>query len=58
MKGRAKIVLYWNMELVGEGEFVPSNEVDRLEWLSRNDAIRRLSHPAERRLLNENRGLA
>ena len=58
VKGRAKIVLYWNMELVGESEFVPSKEVDRLEWLSRSEAIRRLNHPAERRLLNENRGLA
>ena len=55
VKGRPKVVLFWNMERVGDCEFAPNSEVDRLEWLSRREAMRRLDHPAERRLLNENR---
>ncbi len=55
VKGRPKVVLYWNMERVGECLFRPSREVDRLEWLSSSEALKRLAHPAEKRLLNENR---
>jgi 8-oxo-dGTP diphosphatase len=55
VKGRPKVVLYWNMERTGECSFTPNREVDRVEWLSRSEALKRLAHPAERRLLNENR---
>jgi 8-oxo-dGTP pyrophosphatase MutT (NUDIX family) len=55
VKGHPKVVLYWNMERVGECSFTPSREVDCVEWLSRSEALKRLAHPAERRLLNENR---
>jgi 8-oxo-dGTP diphosphatase len=55
VRRKPKIVLYWNMERVGECRFQPNKEVDRLEWLPRREALSRLDHPAERRLLNENR---
>jgi 8-oxo-dGTP diphosphatase len=54
VKGRPKVVLYWNMERVGDCGFTPNREVDRLDWLCRSEALQRLAHPAEKRLLNEN----
>lgn len=50
--GRAKVVLFWNMERIGDCNFVPAKEVDRLLWLSRPRALEMLDHPAERDLLN------
>ena len=50
-----KVVLFWHMELVGEGRFAPedTSEVDGVEWLTIPEALRRLTHPPERRLLAE-----
>jgi 8-oxo-dGTP pyrophosphatase MutT (NUDIX family) len=52
--GVPKIVLFWQMELKGKAKFKPNNEVDKLIWLSLEDALTRLSYDNERRLLNEN----
>ena len=49
-RGRWKIVRYWSMEAVG-GEFVANDEVDALEWLERDVAARRLTHPHDAELL-------
>jgi 8-oxo-dGTP pyrophosphatase MutT (NUDIX family) len=51
-KGRAKIVRYWMMEPLG-GEFVPSKEVDEVQWLAPADADRMLSYEHDRELLRE-----
>ncbi len=51
--GIPKIVLFWNMEARGESTFVPGEEVDEVVWLTRADALRRLDHDDERRLLTE-----
>jgi 8-oxo-dGTP diphosphatase len=51
-KGRAKVVRYWLMEPL-EGEFVPSDEVDRVRWLSPEDADALLSYDHDRALLRE-----
>lgn len=48
---KTKIVLFWNMYPTGECEFVPSTEVDKIVWLSVEDALKRLDYPAERNLL-------
>lgn len=53
-KRRPKVVLYWNMEVAGDGELAPNSEVDRLKWLSRRDALHRLDHPSEEHVLREN----
>jgi 8-oxo-dGTP pyrophosphatase MutT (NUDIX family) len=50
-KRRPKLVLFWHMEADGKGAFEASHEVDRLEWLSPRDALQRLAHPGERRLV-------
>ena len=55
VRGRPKMVLFWNMERVGDCDFVPAREVDQLLWLSRRRALETLHHPAERTLLNGTR---
>lgn len=49
-----KIVLYWNMKLIGENQFQPNDEVDQLRWLKANDAMLILSHTSERELVQKN----
>ena len=51
-KGRAKVVRYWLMEPV-EGEFVPSDEVDEMRWVSPAEADALLSYEHDRELLRE-----
>jgi 8-oxo-dGTP diphosphatase len=51
-KGRAKVVRYWLMEPI-DGEFVPSDEVDEVRWLSRAEAEELLSYAHDRVLLRE-----
>lgn len=46
-----KIVLYWHMELVKEGEFDPSGETDQLIWVSMEKASSQLSYDNESRLV-------
>ena len=46
-----KIVLYWNMKLIGECHFQPGKEVDQLRWMKPGDAIQLLYYPAERELI-------
>ena len=49
-KGRPKAVRYWEMTVAG-GEFVPSDEVDTVRWLSPAEADRLLSYDRDRVLL-------
>ena len=51
-KGRDKIVRYWLMDPI-EGEFVPSDEVDEMRWVSPADAEALLSYAHDRELLRE-----
>jgi 8-oxo-dGTP diphosphatase len=49
--GRPKQVRYWAAEAVS-GHFTPSEEVDRILWLSPAAARSRLSQPRDRDLVN------
>jgi 8-oxo-dGTP pyrophosphatase MutT (NUDIX family) len=49
-----KVVLFWNMTLVGDCRFVPSDEVDALEWLPAQEALKRLDYEGERALVEAN----
>jgi 8-oxo-dGTP pyrophosphatase MutT (NUDIX family) len=51
-KGRAKVVRYWMMDPL-DGEFVPSDEVDEVRWLTPGDAEALLSYEHDRELLRE-----
>jgi 8-oxo-dGTP diphosphatase len=48
---RLKRVDYWAATVIGPDRFIPNREVDRLEWLSLDDARQRLTHPRDRRAL-------
>jgi 8-oxo-dGTP diphosphatase len=49
-RGRAKVVGYWLMEPI-DGEFVPGDEVDILQWLEMGVAVRALTYERDRELL-------
>ena len=49
-RGRDKIVCYWTMRPLS-GHFAPNAEVDRLVWLTVDEALHRLSYAVDRALL-------
>jgi 8-oxo-dGTP diphosphatase len=49
--GNPKVVLFWNMSVISEGEFTPSKEIDQLEWASSSVARNKLTYAGERSLL-------
>lgn len=51
VKGVPKIVLFWNMNPLGECEFQPSEEVGELVWLPVQKALAKLDYAGERSLL-------
>ncbi len=48
---RPKIVIFFEMIVVREGEFVPSGEVRATKWLSPEAALDGLSHDVEREVV-------
>jgi 8-oxo-dGTP diphosphatase len=46
-----KVVLFWQMHLLKEGQFVPNDEVDRLEWVHPQEALNTLDYPDERQIV-------
>lgn len=48
-----KVVLYWHMRLVREVGFEPGEEIDAVDWLSVEDALKRLDHAGERKIVRE-----
>lgn len=48
---RPKVVRWWAMEAIS-GAFVPTREVDQLEWLSLGEAHERLTRATDRELLD------
>lgn len=51
--GVPKVVLFWNMTAVGGCRFVPSDEVDALQWLPVKEAVKILDYESERALVEE-----
>jgi 8-oxo-dGTP diphosphatase len=51
VKGVPKVVVFLEMNVRREAEFVPSDEVDELRWCSPRQARRMLAHPEERKLI-------
>jgi len=49
--GIPKVVLFWEMNLIQEGEFVPNEEIDQLLWISAQEAVIKLSYNCERELI-------
>jgi 8-oxo-dGTP pyrophosphatase MutT (NUDIX family) len=46
-----KLVLYWHMAIVRLGPLESHDEVDEVAWLTRREALARLDHGSDRRLL-------
>ena len=53
-----KVVLFWDMDLVGECEFQPSEEVRQLMWMSAEEAVEKLDYVGERGLLKDSHVLS
>jgi 8-oxo-dGTP diphosphatase len=51
--GRSKLARYWRMTPEEEGEFIPNREVDRVEWLTPDEARERLTHEFDRGLVGK-----
>ncbi len=49
-----KIVLYWNMKLIGDIYFQANKEVDQLRWLKVDDALTVLNYQDEKELILKN----
>lgn len=49
-----KLVLFWNMTLVGECQFEPNDEIDRLVWLTVPEALDKMDYKEERALVRSN----
>lgn len=50
-RGRLKVVRYWVMEVVLEGTFEPSQEVDAMRWSAVPEALLTLTYPRDRELV-------
>ena len=55
VKGQPKLVLYWNMRVGEDGNFVASEEVKELRWVTVSQALRLLTHAREKSLLKMSR---
>lgn len=51
VRNRPKVVLYFDMLAVGDGEFTPSREVREMRWVPASQAVAALSHAGERDVL-------
>ncbi len=53
-KGRDKQVRWYRMDIVDDGAFEPSHEVDELRWVTPDEAARLLSYDHDRALVATN----
>ena len=51
VRGTPKRVMFWHMQAVDECQFYPNEEVDAIEWLPPDRALKRLNYAGERALL-------
>lgn len=49
--GKPKLVLFWNMDLVRDGQPQDSGEVKEVRWLTVSEALQHLKHSGEKRVL-------
>ena len=48
VRGRPKLVRYWQMEVEDETPFVPNEEVDEVRWVEPTDALAQLTYDRDR----------
>ena len=54
--GVPKVVLFWHMQLLEDGEFRANKEIDQLVWLPIDRAMDKLDYEFERNLVESNQG--
>jgi 8-oxo-dGTP diphosphatase len=57
-EGRPKLVLFWHMSLTRERRFKPGKESQKLDWLTVEEALARLTYDGERGLVMANADVA
>ena len=50
-KNVPKIVLFWCMSPIGISNFKPGDEVDRTQWFTLKEALRKMSYENEKEML-------
>lgn len=53
-KGIPKIVLFWNMKVIGDCQFHPTKEVDRIQWVKAEDVLEKLIYSGDREVVLKN----
>lgn len=53
LNGQPKVVLYWHMTPLARTEKFMNGEVDRVVWLSHEEALEKLDYEDERQLLSD-----
>lgn len=49
--GTPKVVLFWNMELIKEGQFKSGEETNAIKWVSVPDALRKLDYSEQQAVI-------
>jgi 8-oxo-dGTP pyrophosphatase MutT (NUDIX family) len=49
--GRPKVVFYYRMEIIGEGNGIDTGEIQSVAWMTPEDAAAALTHAEDRRLI-------
>ncbi|MCI0494289.1 NUDIX hydrolase [candidate division KSB1 bacterium] len=52
-KGIPKIVLFWNMKVIGECQFHPTKEVDQVQWVEIDEVQKTMSYRDEKKLVKK-----
>jgi 8-oxo-dGTP diphosphatase len=52
-QGTPKVVLFWNMKVIGDCQFHPTKEVDRIQWVKADELQKKLSYRDEKRLVKK-----
>jgi len=47
VSGRPKIVVWFSMDVVGRGEFVPTDEVNEIRWVWESELADTFTNPAD-----------
>lgn len=50
-KGRPKVVRYWAMQVEGQRDRPPDDEVDQVRWLAAGSALHKLTYQHDQRVL-------
>lgn len=53
-KGIPKVVLFWNMKVIGDCQFNATEEVDRVQWVKAEDVLNKFNYSSDREVVLKN----